>query len=71
MINSDLQGAKVCEFAQLKPECARLYPGLRPPDAWFGVLNRGAKLGGVFLAVTPRRFVWRQHFTFRNIPPPG
>ena len=31
-------GAKVCEFTQLKPECAGLYPGIRP-DAWDGVLN--------------------------------
>lgn len=70
MIDFDLRDAKVTNFAKLKPDAAHLYPGIRP-DAWFGVLNRGASLDCVFLAITPPRFVWRKHFEFRNIPPPG
>jgi hypothetical protein len=30
-------------------------------------LDKGAKLGGVFLATRPPRFVWRRHFRFRDV----
>ena len=38
---------------------------------WHGVLDVGATKDGVFLALDPPKFVWRRHFTFRNLLPPG
>ena len=69
MLNTELKGARVVQLAKLTYESQRLYPGL-DGAFWHGVLDRGAKLDGVFLATKPPRFVWRRHFTFRDVPPP-
>ena len=70
MIDSGLEGAKIVQLARLTYEGQRLYPGL-DGAFWHGVPDRGAILDGVFLATKPPRFVWRRHFTFRDVPPPG
>ena len=69
MLNTDLEGARVVQLAKLTYEGQRLYPGL-DGAFWHGVLDKGAKLGGVFLDTKPLRFVWRRHFTFRDVPTP-
>ena len=69
MIDSGLEGAKVVQLARLTYEGQRLYPGL-DGAFWHGVLDKGAKLDGVFLATKPPRFVWRRHFTFRDVLTP-
>ncbi len=54
MIDSGLEGAKIVQLARLTYEGQRLYPGL-DGAYWHGVLDKGAKLGGVFLATKPPR----------------
>ncbi len=54
MLNTDLEGARVVQLAMLTYEAQRFYPGL-DGSFWHGVLDKGAKLGGVFLATKPPR----------------
>ena len=69
MIDPGFTNPQIVQLAKLTTEGQRLYPGL-DGAFWHGVLNKGAKLDGVFLATKPPRFVWRRHFTFRDVPTP-